>query len=163
MRVFMCGLLITLAIPLAASADPSTSKGYTAKDQAQFAKLAAGNGTWTCIDTPPDKKPDIITGKQSGNWYVWSETGDEPSTTYVRWNHTMQMYTQTALDEGGSEFIATTKSLDPFNATWTVVFPTGAGLYPFKSSFSGGKLTWLGTYKDDKGKIVTYKSVCTKS
>jgi hypothetical protein len=162
-RTMLGALGLALALPLVASADPSTSQGYTAKDQTQFAKLAALNGTWTCKDTPASKKPDVVTGKQVGNWYVWSETGDMPNTVWARWNHTMQAYTQDEIDASGSAEIATTKSLDPFNATWTWAYPTNFGFLPFKGLLVGKVITWSGSYVDRKTKKLShYKSVCTK-
>jgi len=156
---------LTLVVPAAAIADPSTSPGYTAKDQAQFAKLALTAGTWTCKDTPAGKKPDVITGKQSGNWFVWTETSDTPNTTYVRWDHTNQWYVQSEIDDAGGSMVATTKSLDPFNATWKVMYPArGPTSYPFKSSFADGVLTRTGTYPDPQTrKLETFTAVCSKS
>ncbi len=164
MRIFLGTLCLTLLLPLAAGADPSTSPGYTAKDQAQFAKLAAGDGTWTCVDTPPSKKADVMTAKQEGNWYVTRETGDNPNTTYVRWNHSMQAYVANEVDDLGSTSIATSKSADPFNGNWSQVYPAGQSQYPFTISLSKGTMKTAGSYKDNKtGKIVKFASVCTKN
>lgn len=164
MRIFLGTLCLALLVPLAAGADPSTSPGYTAKDQAQFAKLAAGDGTWTCIDAPPSKKPDVMTSKQVGNWYVTHETGDNPNTTYVRWNHSLQSYVANEIDDLGSSSIATSKSSDPFNGTWYQAYPTGQSQYPFSITLSGNTMKTAGSYKDSKtGKIVKFASVCTKS
>lgn len=165
MRKLLSAVCLTLALPVVALADPSTSPGYTAKDQEQFAKLGITTGTWTCKDDPPSKKPDVVTGKQAGNWYVWTESGDTPNTTYVRWDHVQQAYVQSEIDVAGGSMIATTKALDPFNATWKVLFPAhGPTSYPFKSTYADGTLTWTGQYPDPKTrKVQSYKAVCTKS
>lgn len=164
MKVLLAALCLALSLPVAALADPSTSQGYTAYDQAQFAKLAAANGTWTCKDTPPNTKPDVITGKQAGNWYVWTETGDQPNTSYVRWNHTLKQYTEIEIDASGSSIVWTAKSDDPFNATWKPVFPPGNGLYPYMMSSSGTSLEANGKFKDPKtGKVMPFKGVCSKN
>ena len=164
MRILFGTLALTLFLPLVAAADPSTSPGYTAKDQAQFAKLAAGNGTWNCVDTPASKKPDVMTAKQEGNWYVTRETGDNPNTTYVRWNHSLQSYVANEVDDLGSMSIATSKSANPFNGTWYQAYPPGQSQYPFTISLSGNTMKTAGSYKDTKtGKIVKFASVCTKT
>jgi hypothetical protein len=163
MRLLLAFLALAVALPLAAAADPSTTPGYTAKDQAQFAKLAAGNGTWTCIDTPASKKPDVQTTKQDGNWYVTHESGDDPSIGYARWSHTLQEYVANIVNDSGSMIVSTTKSDDPFNATWQVAYPANQGAYPFTIALAGNVMTSQGQYKDDKGKVVSFKSVCTKS
>lgn len=165
MKHLLIALCLALSLPMAAFADPSTSPGYTANDQAQFSKLGVANGTWTCKDTPASTKPDVITAKQAGNWYVWTETGDQPNTTYVRWNHTLQQYTQVEIDASGSSSVFTAKSLDPFNATWKPVFPPGSGLYPYTVSSGGGStFEAAGKFKDAKtGKVMTFKGVCTKN
>ncbi len=166
MRRLLGALCLTLALPATALAEPSTSAGYTAYDQAQYAKLATLAGSWTCNDTPPSKKPDIITGKQAGNWFVWTETGDTPNTTYVRWDHRSQAYVQSEIDAGGASMVATTKSVDPFNATWKVAYPpSGPTSYPFKSSSTGpNAITWTGNYPDPvTRKLKTFTAVCTKS
>jgi len=164
LRLLAATLGLTLALPLAALADPSTSPGYTATDQAQFAKLAAGNGTWTCKDTPASQKPDVITAKQAGNWYVWVETGDEPSTTYVRWSHALRAYVQHSIDDSGSSEVYVTTSADPFNGTWTLAYPKNAPMYPYTMSHSGNTIKVKGQFKDPKtGKVMTYTGVCTKT
>ena len=163
MRVFLGALCFALVLPAAAGADPSTSPGYTAADQAQFAKLAAGTGTWTCVDTPASKKADVVTTKQVGNWYVTTETGDNPGTTWVRWNHTNQEFVATEIDDAGSTSVATSKSADPYNGTWVLIYPAGQSQYPIKNVLSGNVMTSSGQYKDDKGKVQDFKSVCTKS
>lgn len=165
MKVLFGAICLALSLPVAALADPSTSPGYTANDQAQFAKLAAGNGTWTCKDVPANTKPDIIHAKQAGNWYVWTESGDQPNTSYVRWNHTLQEYTQIEIDDSGSSVIFTAKGSDPFNATWKPVFPPGNGLYPYTVSSGGGNtFEAAGKFKDAKtGKVMPFKGVCTKN
>jgi hypothetical protein len=152
-----------LVLPIAALADPSTAPDYTATDQVQFAKLEAGNGTWRCKDTPANEKPDVITGKQIGNWYLWSETGDDPSTTYVRWVHTLKGYVQNEIDASGSTEIYTTTSLDPFNAVWKPQFPPRSGLYPIAYAFTGGVMTASGKYRDRKThQVLAFKAVCSK-
>jgi hypothetical protein len=164
MKALLGALCLAVAFAAPALADPSTSPGYTAFDQAQFAKLAAGNGKWVCVDTPPSTKPDVVTGKQAGNWYVLSETGDQPNVTYVRWNHTLKAYTQIEVDQSGSSEIFTTTSPDPYNATWKPVFPPGSGLYPFTMTSSGNTFNATGKFKDPKtGKVMSYTGVCTKN
>jgi hypothetical protein len=163
-RNVLCAVVVLLALPAVALADPSTSPMYTAADQAQYAKLAAGNGKWTCVDTPASVKSDVVTAKQAGNWYVWSETGDQPSTTYVRWNHQFGAYVENEVDASGSLEVYTSKSADPFNATWKPVYPPYAPNYPFTLTLANNVLTANGRYKDPKtGKVLSYKSVCTKS
>lgn len=163
MRTFLLAAAALLLLPAAASAAPSTSPDYTAVDQVQFARLEATNGTWHCKDTPASEKPDLIVGKQAGNWYVWSESGDQPSTTYVRWVHSIKAYVQNEVDASGTTEIFTTTSLDPLNATWKPVFPPRSGLYPYTSTWSNGTLTATGKYKDRKtGKVLTFKAVCTR-
>ena len=165
MKAVFATVAFAVLLPIGALADPSTSPGYTAYDQAQFAKLAAANGTWTCKDTPANTKPDVITAKQSGNWYVWTETGDQPNTTYVRWNHTLQQYTQIEIDASGSSVVFTAKAADPFNATWKPAFPPGNGMYPYSVAMSGPtSFEASGKFKDAKtGKVMPFKGVCTKS
>jgi hypothetical protein len=46
-----------------------------------------------------------MTGKQAGNWFVWTDSSDVGNTTYVRWSHTLQTYTQTFIADG-SQFVA---------------------------------------------------------
>jgi hypothetical protein len=163
-RAFLTAACAALVLPAIALADPSTSPGYTAADQAQFARLEAANGKWTCTDTPPSKAPDVFTGKQAGNWYLWTETGDGPSTTYVRWNHALQAYTQIEIDQSGSVEVYTTKSRDPFAGTWRPIFPPNSGLYPFVYSHSAGTMTSTGKFKDRKtGQVILFTGVCTKS
>jgi hypothetical protein len=162
-RRVLSAIVVLLALPAVALADPSTSPMYTTVDQAQYAKLAAGNGKWTCQDTPASSKPDIVTAKQAGNWYVWSETGDQPSTTYVRWVHQFDAYVENEIDASGSLEVYTTKSADPFNATWKPAYPRYAPNYPFVLTLAGNVITSSGRYKDPKtGKVLPYKSVCTK-
>jgi hypothetical protein len=161
-KIFL-GVVFLLAVPLVALADPSTTPGYTDADQVQFAKLATANGTWTCKDTPASKKADVISGKQAGNWYVWRESGDLPSITYVRWSHDTKMYVQNEIDASGSTEIYTTRSADPFNAQWVPVYPAAATLFPVTSTRTGDVITSSGRYQDPKtGKMLAFKSVCTK-
>jgi hypothetical protein len=163
MRKVIGAILALLLLPVAAAAAPSTAPDYTATDQVQFAKLEASNGTWTCKDTPASVTPDVFIGKQSGNWFVWSESGDQPSTTYVRWVHTLKAYVQNEIDAEGTTEIYTTRSLDPFNAIWKPAFPLHAGLYPFTYTFHDGALGATGKYRDRKThKVFTFKAVCTK-
>ena len=161
------GLLLALALALPASAQSSTSPGYTAKDQAQFAKLAVGLGTWKCVDTPPSKKPDIATTTREGNWFVTRETGDDPSTAYARWSHLLQAYFATVLDDGGGIGVYETTASDPNNATWKATnpfnLPANKRALPYTVSTSGNTSTSTGQYYDKNGKLATFKSVCTKS
>jgi hypothetical protein len=163
-KLLLTALGLALILTAIAQADPSTSPEYTAADQAQFAKLGTANGKWTCADTPPSKKPDVITAKQLGNWYVWTESGDAPNTTFARWNATLRGYTEVEIDADGSTEVYTTKSTDPFNATWKPGFPPGAKLYPYSVTTTGNTFKATGKYKDAKtGKVLTFKSICTKS
>jgi uncharacterized membrane protein YhaH (DUF805 family) len=162
MAAALCG-----ATAAPASAAPSTSPGYTAADQAAFAKLDAGLGTWTCVDTPPDKSPDVMTVTQQGNFYVLRETGDDPSTSYIRWSHGLQNYFATVIADSGLVLISYTASADPYNGTWNVVFPPAAmagPIPPYTLSLTGKTFTESGQYPDPKTKAsVPFKSVCTKS
>ncbi len=161
-KIFL-GVAFLLAMPLAALGDPSTTPGYTAADQAQFAKLATANGRWTCKDTPASTKADVITGKQAGNWYVWTESGDQPSITYARWSHDTKKYVQNEIDASGSTEIYTTKSSDPFNAEWVPAYPAAAAIFPVSSKRTRNVITSTGKYQDPKtGKILPFTSVCTK-
>jgi len=163
-RIVVSAIVAMLALPIAAFADPSTAPDYTAADQVQFAKLGAANGRWQCTDTPASEKPDVITGKQLGNWYLWRESGDDPSTTYVRWVHGLKSYVQNEIDASGTTEIYTTTSPDPFNGTWKPAYPPrGGGLYPIKYTFADGTMTASGKYKDRKThQVLTFKAVCTK-
>ncbi len=81
----------------------------------------------------------------------------------MRWNHTLQQYTQIDIDEDGSASVFTAKSLDPFNATWRPTFPPGSGMYPYTMTSDGTTFTATGRYKDLKtGKVLTFKGICTK-
>jgi hypothetical protein len=157
-RVIVSITCLSLALPVVAVA------ATTAKDKAQFAKLAAGNGTFTCTDTPASKLPDTYVAKRDGNWYVSTETGDYANVTYTRWNHTMQKYVQVTIGEDGTAFAYSTKASDPFNSTWVPDYPLVVGLYPFTSTRTGNTIMQIGKYKDPAtGKIITFKSVCVKS
>jgi hypothetical protein len=162
-RRLFAAIALVFASSAVALAD-DMAPGYTAADQAQFLKLAAGNGTWTCKDTPPSTNPDVITAKRVGNWFVWSETGDEPAVTHVRWSHTLQAYVQNEIDASGTTAIFTTKSPDPFNATWKPVFPTHVPIYSYSMTMAGTTVTEKGKYKDPKtGNVMAFESVCTKN
>lgn len=148
------------------TASPATTPGFKPFDQQQFAKLQAQVGTWNCKDTPASKKPDVITVKQQGNYFVTRETGDNPNTSYTRWSMSgKRYYTVTLVDSGGS-YVYETTGLDPNNATWTPAWPLGHTYgdqpTPYKLSTSGNTITFVQKYVDAKGKAQTAKSVCTK-
>ena len=162
LRLFLLPVLVaTLIAP--ATAAPLT--GYTAADQRMFDKLGATVGTWRCVDTPASKKPDVLTITREGQYFVGRETGDNPSTTYTRWSHTFQRYFSNSVSSNGAMSVMQTLSKDPNNATWTYAFPTSlpkGELYPFTATMTGHTWSSSGKYLDDKGKIQTATSVCTK-
>jgi len=163
MRAIPLAVLLTLMIPFAAIAQPSTTPGYTAFDQQQFAKLGADVGTWNCTDAPASKAPDVVTVTQQGNWFVYRETGDDPNTTYQRWSHDRRMYVSLRISDSGDMGIITTASLDPDNATWNIVFPPGVPKNQNVTfSKSGNTLNVTFPYPDSKGNMMTGKSVCAK-
>jgi len=161
------GSLLVLALALPASAQMSMSPGYTAQDKAQFAKLAEGVGTWTCVDTPASKKADVVKTTLAGNWYISRETGDFPNTTYTRWNHSLKRYVSVTIGDEGATFVYQTTDSDPNNATWTPTnpfnVPANRQALPSTVTLSGNTMTSVGKFRDAKGNIVSYKSVCTKS
>ncbi len=168
-KVVVLGFVLALAPALPAAAQ-STTPGYTAQDQAQQAKLEAGVGTWNCVDTPASKSPDVITIKHVGNWYVGRETGDSPGTWYMRWSHSFQNYFANEIDDSGSTEISTTNSPDPYNATWSFVFPIALPasqqnmpLKPYTMKLTGNTMMTAGTYYDDAGKLQSFSQVCTKT
>ena len=168
-KVFVLGLTLALAPALPAAAQ-STPPGYTAQDQAQQAKLEAGVGTWNCVDTPASKSPDVVTIKHVGNWYVGQETGDDPGTWYMRWSHTYQNYFANEIDDSGSAELTITTSPDPYNATWTFVFPVTSAaskqnfpLQPYTMKLVGNTMTTTGQFYDPAGKLENFSQVCTKT
>jgi hypothetical protein len=159
--------LIILAIsPILASAQVSTSPGYTRFDQLQQAKLRAFLGTWKCVDVPASKKPDIQTTTQVGNYFVTKETGDNPNTEYLRWSHGYRIYYAVELDDAGGTQVVQTRSLDPTNATWTLAFPThdtnGRPLLQSVLTYSNHSYKVVSQYYDDKGKLRSSSSTCSK-
>ena len=120
----IASLIILVVSPLLASAQVSTSPGYTRFDQQQQAKLHVFLGTWKCVDVPASKKPDIQTTTQVGNYFVTRETGDNPNAAYLRWSHSYKIYYVVELDDSGGTQVSQTRSLDPTNSTWTPAFPT---------------------------------------
>jgi hypothetical protein len=157
MKRISLAILLALALPSVAGA----ATGPTAYDRAQYAKLAALVGTWHCVDTPANKKPDVMTVSEQGNFYVTRETGDSPATVYARWNHTYQLYQETIVNNDGSVYVITSKSASPTNATWTVAYPSGIKATG-TTVLSGNGYTTVVKYIDDKGKPAQSKSVCTK-
>lgn len=169
MRALPLLFVLAVIVPTVASAQLSTTSGFTAFDQRQFAKLNATVGTWTCRDVPASKKPDIVTTARQGNYFVSRETGDYPNTTYTRWSHTLKAYYSVSLsDQGGTQVFQTTAP-DPNNAAWTPAWPSNQELpknqhaYPYTVTLSGNTITGSQQYRDSKGKLMTGKSVCTKS
>jgi hypothetical protein len=166
MRKILAMCFAAASIPAVAAAQLSTTPGYTAFDQQQQAKLRALVGTWTCVDTPASKKPDIVTTKQEGNFFVTHETGDSPNTEYTRWSHGYKMFYTVQMSDQGSTTISTTKALDPNNASWATVFPArdpnGKTLFPYVVTLNGSTTTTKGQFYDDKGKLMNFSSVCTK-
>jgi len=166
MKRLFCISLILAFFPISAAASPSTTPGYTAFDQAQFAKLQATAGTWNCVDTPASKKPDVIVTRQQGNYFVSRETGDSPSTSYARWSHILKAYFDATISDGGGFFVYKTTSNDPNNATWTPEYPRdlpkNSQLFSYTVSMSGNTFAGTGKYMDPKGRILTGKGVCTK-
>ena len=167
MRALPIPLLIVAAIiPAVASAQMATTPGFTKFDQQQFAKLRPMVGTWKCVDVPADKKPDIQITKQAGNYFVTRESGDAPNTQYTRWSMSYKMYYSVDIDDSGGTQVFMTKELDPLNSTWKTVFPkslpNGKPFFPFTFKMNGNTLTTTGQYYDDKGRIRTATSTCTK-
>ncbi len=167
MRKILAMCFAAALIPTAAAAQLSTTPGYTNFDQQQQAKLRGSIGTWTCIDSPPSKKPDIETTKQEGNFFVTRETGDTPNTSYTRWSHSYKMFYTVEIDDNGGTTVSSTKSLDPMNASWLTVFPSrdphGRAFFPFTVVTTATTITSKGQYYDDKGRLKTSSSVCTKT
>ena len=159
--------LAAALIPAAAVAQLSTTPGYTSFDQQQQAKLRGSVGTWSCVDIPPSKKPDIQTTKQVGNFFVTREAGDNPNTEYTRWSHSYKMFYTVEIDDQGGTQVSSTKSLDPFNGTWMTVFPSrdpnGRANLPYTVVMTGTTITGKGQYYDNKGNLKTSSSVCTKT
>src|SRR5579872_2925180 len=155
LSVFICFLI--LLVPSASFAQQSTTPGYTALDQQQFAKLRAGVGTWNCVDIPANKKPDVISTTQQGNWFVSHETGDNPNTSYTRWSHGYRHYFSATMDPQGDMTVAITTDPDPYNATWKYTSPTttpsNKPLPPYKVSLSGNTMISEGTFYDNKDKL----------
>lgn len=153
-------------LPTAAAAQLSTTPGYSEVDQKQQAKLRGWVGTWACVDNPPSKKPDIQTTKQEGNFFVTRETGDNPNTQYMRWSHSYKMFYTVEIDDEGGTTVYSTKSLDPLNASWVIVFPSrdpnGRGFLPYKLAITATTITSTAQYYDGKGGLKTSSSVCTK-
>lgn len=154
-------------IPVVAAGQVSTSPGYTKFDQQQQAKLRAWVGTWTCVDSPPSKKPDIETTKEEGNFLVTRETGDNPNTEYARWSHSYKMFYIVEIDDQGGTNVVSTKSVDPLNASWVTVFPSrdpkGRAFFPGTVATTATTITTKSQGYDDKGKLTTFSSVCTKT
>jgi hypothetical protein len=165
--LFLMAAVLCVATEARASAAPSTSPGYTAADQAAFAKLDAGLGTWTCVDTPPSRSPDVMTVTQQGNFYVLRETGDNPTTSYIRWSHGLQNYFGTVIADSGLVLISSTTSADPYNGIWNFVFPPSSlvgSIPPYTLNLVGNTLTESSQFTDPKTKAtIPYKEVCTKS
>jgi hypothetical protein len=159
--------LAAALIPTGTAAQLSTTPGYTAYDQQQQAKLRGWVGTWKCADTPPSKKPDIETTKQEGNFFVTRETGDNPNTEYTRWSHSYKMFYTAEIDDQGGTIVSSTKSLNPLNASSLIVFPSrdsnGRAFFPNTIVTTATTITNKGQYYDDKGKLKTFNSVCTKT
>ena len=162
-------LIVCLAlIPAAAPAQLSTTPGYTKFDQQQQAKLRAWVGTWKCISNPPSKKPDIQTTKQEGNFFVTRESGDSPNTSYTRWSHSYKMFYTVEIDDAGGTNVSSTNSLDPFNASWTTVFPShnvkGRPFLPYTVTMTGTMISSKGQYYDENtGALKTSSGTCTKT
>ena len=166
MRLSLCICLVLVSVPAGSFAQQSTTPGYTAFDQKQFAKLRAGVGTWNCTNVPAGKKPDVITMAQQGNWFVSHETGDSPNTSYTRWSHGYQHYFSATMDPLGDMTVAQTADSDPFNATWTYAVPTMTPdkkpLLPYRVSLSGNTMVSQGGYYDNKSRLLHFKSTCVK-
>lgn len=164
MRNLFFVALLAGVIPLPLMAAPATTPGFKPFDQQQFAKLQAQVGTWTCNDTPPSKKPDVIITKQQGNYYVSRETGDNPNTSYSRWSATGKRYYSITIFDSGASNVFETTALDPNNATWIPAWPPARTRQdgPYNISLSGNTMTGTGQYLDANGKIQTGKTVCTK-
>ena len=154
-------------IPAAAAAQLSTTPGYTAFDQQQQAKLRGWVGTWTCVDKPASKKPDIQTTTQRGNFFVTRETGDNPNTQYTRWSHGYKMFYTVEIDDQGGTNVSSTKSLDPLNASWLTVYPlrdpNGRAFLPYSVATTATTITAKGQYYDNKGNLKSSSSLCTKT
>ncbi len=167
MRKVLALCFATALIPVAAAAQQSTTPGYTKFDQQQQAKLRATVGTWTCVNNPPSKKPDIQTTKQEGNFFVTRESGDNPNTEYTRWSHSYKMFYTVEIDDLGGTTVSSTKSLDPLNGSWVTVFPArdpnGKAFLPYSVAATATTITAKGQYYDEKGKLKTFHGVCTKT
>jgi hypothetical protein len=165
MRI-IAALIIFAISPTLASAQVSTSPGYTSFDQQQQAKLRVFLGTWKCVDVPASKKPDIQTITQVGNYFIARETGDNPNTSYLRWSHGYKIYYLVELDDAGGTSVVQTKSVDPSNTTWTPAFPTrdtnGRPLLPSALTYSNQSYKTVDQYYDDKGKLRSSSSTCSK-
>lgn len=160
-------LIAAAVIPIGAAAQGSTPFGFTKFDEQQQAKLRGTLGTWKCVDTPPSKKPDIQTTRQEGNFFVTRESGDYPNTEYTRWSHSYKMFYTVEIDDNGGTNVSSTKSLDPMNASWLVVFPSrasdGRAFFPTTVSATATTTTAKGQYYDDKGKLTSFTTDCTKT
>jgi hypothetical protein len=167
MRKILAMSFAAALIPTAAAAQLSTPPGYTKLDQQQQAKLRGWVGTWTCVDNPASKKPDIVTTKQDGNFFVTRESGDNPNTQYTRWSHGYKMFYTVEIDDQGGTNVSSTKSLDPLSASWVIVFPSrdpkGRAFLPYTVATTATTITSKAQYYDDKGKLKTSSSVCTKT
>ena len=167
MRFFALVCLAALILQATGFAQQSTTPGYTRFDQQQFAKLRATTGVWTCTDVPASKKPDVITTKQNGNWFISDETGDSPNTSYTRWSHGYQHFFTVTMDPPGDATMMSTTSRDPFNGVWTYQSPSktpdGKPLPPVSVKFAGGVLTTTGTFYDSKNKLQHFSQICRKT
>ena len=146
MRLLLSLIVLVFALPCIVSADPSTTPDYTTEDQAKFAKLQAWNGTWKCNATPGGVS-FTLTARQLGNWFIWTDDSENASTTYVRWDHGTKVYVQYEIDRIGSAYVATTSSPDPFNATWTVLYPANFPASPFTYSFTAARVDRFGQHQ----------------
>jgi hypothetical protein len=113
------------------------------------------------------KKPDIETTKQEGNFFVTRESGDNPNTEYMRWSHSYKMFYTAEIDDQGGTTVSSTKSLDPLNASWILVFPSrdsnGHVFFPYTIATTATTITSKGQFYDEKGALKTFSSVCSKT
>jgi hypothetical protein len=160
-------VLLLVAIGATAPVRPSTTPGYTAFDQKQFAKLGAMLGTWKCVSVPAGKKPDAITTIQQGNWFVSRETGDDPNTSYTRWSHGYQHFFTVIVGDSGDSGMMISTSKDPYNGTWISQSPqktpTGKPILPDYVRLRGTVARWSYDYYDDHNDLKHTTNTCTKA
>ncbi len=166
MRNILAALAWMTLLPISALADTSGPPEFSSADQAQFAKLGVALGTFTCVDTPfASKIPHTVTLTHEGNFYVAHETGDVAATTYTGWDRHTQQFFSLEIDDNGDVTVSTTKSADPYNATWDITLPASTPkvhVFPYLMALTGNTMTITGQGESPNHQILSFSSVCTR-